>query len=73
MSDMQEIIEKAFENRAEIIPASVDTHVKDAVCEAIQMLDSGRLRVAEKVDVTGLSINGLKRLFCFLLELKTTN
>ena len=50
MSDMQEIIEQAFENRAEITPSSVDTHVKEAVVEAIQMLDSGRLRVAEKID-----------------------
>lgn len=50
MSDMQEIIEQAFENRAEITPVSVDTHVKEAVMEAIQMLDSGRLRVAEKID-----------------------
>ncbi len=50
MSDMQEVIEQAFENRADITPVSVDTHVKEAVVEAIQMLDSGRLRVAEKID-----------------------
>jgi len=50
MTDMQEVIEQAFENRAEITPATVDTHVKEAVSEAIHMLDTGRLRVAEKVD-----------------------
>ena len=50
MSDMQQVIEQAFENRAEITPASVDTHVKEAVNEAIHMLDTGRLRVAEKKD-----------------------
>ena len=48
MTDMQEVIEQAFENRAEITPATVDTHVKEAVSEAIHMLDTGRLRVAEK-------------------------
>jgi len=48
MSDMQQIIEQAFENRAEITPATVEPQVKEAVSEALQMLDSGRLRVAEK-------------------------
>lgn len=48
MSDMQQVIEQAFENRAEITPATVDNQVKEAIGEAIQMLDSGRVRVAEK-------------------------
>ncbi len=50
MSDIQETIEQAFENRAEITPRSVDTHVKEAVEDAIHLLDSGKLRVAEKTD-----------------------
>jgi len=48
MSDIQNIIETAFENRADITPRTVDTHVKDAVNEAINRLDRGELRVAEK-------------------------
>ena len=48
MSDIKTIIENAFENRAEITPRSVDTIVKEAVTEAIQMLDKGEARVAEK-------------------------
>jgi 2,3,4,5-tetrahydropyridine-2-carboxylate N-succinyltransferase len=48
MSDLQTIIEQAFENRAEITPRTVDTHVKEAVEEVIQQLDSGSLRVADK-------------------------
>ncbi len=47
MSEIKNIIEQAFENRAEITPRSVDTIVKEAVSEAIQMLDSGDARVAE--------------------------
>ncbi|MFQ5487635.1 MAG: 2,3,4,5-tetrahydropyridine-2,6-dicarboxylate N-succinyltransferase [Gammaproteobacteria bacterium] len=50
MNDMQKIIEEAFERRAEITPRSVDTHVKEAVSEAMERLDSGALRVAEKKD-----------------------
>jgi len=48
MSDIQNIIEEAFENRAEITPRSVDTVVRDAVMEAIEQIDKGELRVAEK-------------------------
>ena len=48
MSDMQQIIEEAFEHRADITPRTVDTLVKEAVNEAIMMLDRGEMRVAEK-------------------------
>ena len=48
MSDMQSTIEEAFERRADITPRSVETHVKEATLEAIRMLDSGEVRVAEK-------------------------
>ncbi len=48
MSNIQSIIEQAFERRAQITPRNVDTHVKDAVLEAIDLLDTGQARVAEK-------------------------
>jgi 2,3,4,5-tetrahydropyridine-2-carboxylate N-succinyltransferase len=48
MSNIQSIIEEAFERRAQITPRSVETHVKDAVMEAIDLLDTGKARVAEK-------------------------
>ena len=48
MSDIKKIIEDAFENRAEITPRSADTMVKEAVDEALSMLDKGEVRVAEK-------------------------
>ena len=51
MSDeVSQIIVEAFEKRADITPRNVDTHVKDAVMNAIEMLDSGEARVAEKKD-----------------------
>ena len=50
MAELQQIIEQAFENRAEITPANVDAGVKRAVDEAIELLDSGQMRVAEPVD-----------------------
>ncbi len=49
MSDIQQTIEQAFENRAEISPANVEPEIKDAVLQAIDLLDSGEQRVAEPV------------------------
>ena len=50
MSEMQNIIERAFDNRADITPRNVDTLVRDAVMETIEQIDRGELRVAEKKD-----------------------
>ncbi len=49
MSDLKSIIESAFENRAEITPATVAPDVKKAIEDAIALLDSGKARVAEKI------------------------
>jgi 2,3,4,5-tetrahydropyridine-2-carboxylate N-succinyltransferase len=48
MSDIQSVINEAFERRASITPRNVEALVKDAVHEAISMLDTGKARVAEK-------------------------
>ena len=50
MSDIQSIITDAFDNLADITPRNVDTITKDAVMEAIEQLDRGEIRVAEKKD-----------------------
>ena len=49
MSDSnQEVIEKAFENRAKITPTSIDSSTRAAVEKTLHQLDQGELRVAEK-------------------------
>jgi len=48
MSDLQQIIEAAFERRADITPRNVEPQVKEAVMESLDLLDSGKARVAEK-------------------------
>jgi 2,3,4,5-tetrahydropyridine-2-carboxylate N-succinyltransferase len=50
MNEHQNIVEEAFERRAEITPRSVETLVRDAVMDTIDRLDGGELRVAEKKD-----------------------
>jgi 2,3,4,5-tetrahydropyridine-2-carboxylate N-succinyltransferase len=47
MSDLQSIIEGAYECRAEITPRTVETLTRDAVVEAIELLDCGEARVSE--------------------------
>ncbi len=44
---LQNIIETAFENRADITPATVSDEVKNAVQDTLKQLDAGTLRVAE--------------------------
>ncbi|KFX00197.1 2,3,4,5-tetrahydropyridine-2,6-dicarboxylate N-succinyltransferase [Pectobacterium carotovorum] len=58
---LQNIIETAFERRAEITPANVDTVTREAVTQAINLLDSGALRVAEKIDGQWVTHQWLKK------------
>ena len=53
MSDNDELktlIEAAFEKRAEITPKNISRELFDALETAVGLLDSGRMRVAEKKD-----------------------
>ena len=50
MSELQSIIEAAFEKRADITPANVEPSVKNAVLETIELIDAGEARVAEPAD-----------------------
>lgn len=47
---LQSIIESAYENRQEITPDNVSSSIRDAVISAIELLDQGNLRVAEKIN-----------------------
>jgi len=50
MSDIQAVINDAFERRADINAKNADSELKSAVDEALAGLDNGSLRVAEKKD-----------------------
>ncbi|MGY3928551.1 2,3,4,5-tetrahydropyridine-2,6-dicarboxylate N-succinyltransferase [Aeromonas simiae] len=49
MTELQQIIEAAFERRDTITPGSVDAETKSAILQAIELLDKGQARVAEKI------------------------
>ncbi|MGE4368045.1 MAG: 2,3,4,5-tetrahydropyridine-2,6-dicarboxylate N-succinyltransferase [Burkholderiaceae bacterium] len=49
-TELQTIIEKAWDNRADLSPTSGHADVHDAVKTTLAGLDAGTLRVAEKID-----------------------
>lgn len=61
MQQLQNVIESAFERRADITPANVDTVTREAVNQVISLLDSGALRVAEKIDGQWVTHQWLKK------------
>ena len=52
MSQLQAIIEDAFERRADITPANASKEIKDAVFGVLADLDAGKLRVATRKAAT---------------------
>ena len=56
MQDLIDTIEAAFEARAEITPANVSATVRDAVEQALALLDAGTARVAEPT-ASGWQVN----------------
>lgn len=61
MTHTKNIIEAAFEQRTDITAANVSAEIRDAVAEAINLLDSGKARVAEKIDGEWITNQWLKK------------
>jgi 2,3,4,5-tetrahydropyridine-2-carboxylate N-succinyltransferase len=70
MSDLQKIIEEAWDNRTALSPASAPAALKSAVADVIAGLDTGRLRVAEKQGAEWVTHQWVKKavLLSFRLE-----
>jgi 2,3,4,5-tetrahydropyridine-2-carboxylate N-succinyltransferase len=49
MNELKAIIEEAFDNRDNISPSAAPEDVKKAVASAIELLNTGKARVAEKI------------------------
>jgi 2,3,4,5-tetrahydropyridine-2-carboxylate N-succinyltransferase len=61
MQQLQRIIDEAWEQRTSITPASAKAELRDAVTETIERLDTGKLRVAEKIEGTWVTHQWLKK------------
>ena len=61
MSQLENIINDAFEQRADITPANVSAETRNAVTEILNLLDKGTLRVAEKINGDWVTHQWLKK------------
>ena len=70
MTELQSIVEQAWEGRAELKPGSAPARVGEAVSHVLAGLDAGTLRVAEKTDGEWLVHQWIKKavLLSFRLE-----
>ena len=60
-NDIQDMVEHAWDARAELSPVDPPAGIRDAVDAAIHALNDGRLRVAEKVDGAWIVHQWLKK------------
>ena len=58
MNSLQQAIEIAFDDRANISPQTASTELIKQLDEVLDGLDSGRYRVAEKINDQWIFING---------------
>jgi 2,3,4,5-tetrahydropyridine-2,6-dicarboxylate N-succinyltransferase len=70
MSELQKIIEQAWEDRAKLAPGAAPARIGEAVAQVLDALDKGTLRVAEKVGGEWRTHQWLKKavLLSFRLE-----
>ena len=61
MSDIQQIIEEAWEDRANLKPGTAPARIGEAVQEVIAQLDSGTIRVAEKINGEWITHQWIKK------------
>ncbi len=71
MSQLESIINDAFENRNSLNPASASNEIRNAVRGALDLLDCGRARVAEKIDGDWVVHQWLKK--AVLLSFRLSN
>ena len=70
MSDLENLINEGFDNRAELESGEASKELKDAVEDIIWKLDSGQLRIAEKIDGEWVVNQWLKKavLLSFMID-----
>ena len=70
MQQLQQIIDAAWERRAEFSPSAGATDVKNAVAVTIDKLDSGTIRVAEKINGEWVTHQWIKKAVLLSFRLK---
>ena len=70
MHELQQLIEQAWETRADLKPGNAPAKIGEAVDIILGELDAGKLRVAEKIDGAWVTHQWIKKavLLSFRLE-----
>ncbi|AGF46794.1 2,3,4,5-tetrahydropyridine-2-carboxylate N-succinyltransferase [Candidatus Kinetoplastibacterium desouzaii TCC079E] len=68
--DIQHKIEDSWENRNNISPSSVSKEVKETIEKVINLLDSGSIRVAEKIDGEWITHQWIKKAVLLSFRIK---
>jgi 2,3,4,5-tetrahydropyridine-2-carboxylate N-succinyltransferase len=70
MEQLQTEIEAAFESRAEITPRNVEAKLKESINQVLDMLNTGELRIAEKINGEWVNHQWIKKavLLSFRME-----
>lgn len=71
MQQLEKIIDAAFERRAEITPNNVEADIRHAVLQTLELIDQGKVRVAEKIDGQWVTHQWLKK--AVLLSFRINN
>jgi len=61
MHELEQVIDAAWETRAELTPAAAPAALREAVEAVVAGLDAGRLRVAEKIDGAWVTHEWIKK------------
>lgn len=69
MQSLQKTIENAFDNRTTLSPQNTPSDIRNAIQETIHLLDSGKIRVSEKINSTWHTHEWIKK--AVLLYFKT--
>ena len=70
MEKLQTAIEEAFESRAKITPRNVEAKLKESINQVLDMLNTGELRIAEKINGEWVTHQWIKKavLLSFRME-----
>ena len=73
MEQLQTTIEKAFESRANITPRNVEAKLKESINQVLDMLNTGKLRIAEKTNGEWVTHQWIKKAVLLSFRIEDNN
>ena len=73
MEQLQNTINKAFEYRADITPRNVEAKLKECINAVLDMLNTGKLRIAEKSNDGWITHQWIKKAVLLSFRIEDNN